>query len=98
MGAALHYVAHTGRLVYVGITAEDVPISDPLLHRREITIQATRNALPADFDRIISIIEEGRLDTRPGHRTARLFGKMIEDFPSYTKPETGAIKAIVELE
>ena len=44
-----------------------------------------------------NLIESGRIDTRPWitHRTA--FDRLIELFPSYTKLETGVIKAIVEV-
>ena len=95
---AFNYVAHTGRLVFVGIVVNDVSFPDPLFHRREMTLFASRNALPEDFDRIIRLIEEGRIDTRPWitHRTP--FADLIGNFPSYTKPETGVIKAVVEVD
>jgi alcohol dehydrogenase len=98
MSGALDYVAHTGKLVYVGITTDELRFPHPLMHRREMAILASRNALPADFDRIIQHIEEGRIDTRPWitHRTP--FNDLIENFPSYTRPETGVIKAIVEVD
>jgi alcohol dehydrogenase len=98
MSNALNYVAHTGKLVYVGITTEEVHFPHPLMHRREMTLYASRNALPADFGRIIRLIEESRLDTRPWitHRTP--FDEMIANFPSYTRPETGVIKAMVEVD
>jgi 2-desacetyl-2-hydroxyethyl bacteriochlorophyllide A dehydrogenase len=95
---AFNYVAHTGRLVFVGIVVNDIHFPDPLLHRREMTLFASRNALPGDFDRIIKLIEDGKIDTRPWitHRSA--FADLIGNFPSYTKPETGVIKAIVEVD
>jgi alcohol dehydrogenase len=98
MSNALNYVAHTGKLVYVGITTEEVHFPHPLMHRREMTLYASRNALPTDFGRIIRLIEEGRLDTRPWitHRTP--FDELIGNFPSYTRPETGVIKAMVEVD
>ena len=46
MSGALRYVAHTGTLVYVGITTENVTFPHPALHRREMTIKGSRNALP----------------------------------------------------
>jgi 2-desacetyl-2-hydroxyethyl bacteriochlorophyllide A dehydrogenase len=97
MSNALNYVAHTGKLVFVGITTEEVKFGHPLMHRREMTLLASRNALPADFDRIIGLIENGQIDTRPWitHRTP--FDELIGNFPSYTKPETGVIKAMVEV-
>jgi alcohol dehydrogenase len=97
MGNALNYVAHTGSLVYVGITTEEVSFPHPTLHRREITIKASRNALPSDFNRIIRLIEEGTINTVPWitHRTS--FDDVIGEFETFTKPESGVIKAIVEL-
>jgi len=97
MSNAFQYVGHAGRLVFVGIVTADVSFSDPLFHAREMTLYASRNAMPEDFDRIIELIEKGQLDTQPWitHRTG--FDSLIEDFPSFTKPETGVIKAIVEV-
>jgi alcohol dehydrogenase len=98
MCGAFEYVAFTGRIVFVGIVTDPVSFPDPLLHRREMTVFASRNALPKDFTRIIGLIEDGKIDTRPWitHRTD--FGGLIERFPSYTKPETGVIKAVVEVQ
>lgn len=98
MSHAFNYVAHTGTLVFVGISSDAISFPHPLLHRREMTAKGSRNSLPRDFGRIISLIEEGRIDTRPWitHRTG--FADFIGNFPAYTKPETGVIKAIVEVE
>ncbi|MDB5337912.1 MAG: Alcohol dehydrogenase GroES domain protein [Planctomycetaceae bacterium] len=98
MSNALNYVGHTGRLVYVGITTEEVHFPHPLMHRREMTLLASRNALPADFTRIIKLIQDGKIDTRPWITHRSSMESLIADFPSYTKPETGVIKAIVEIE
>ena len=97
MSNALNYVGHTGKLVYVGITTDNLSFAHPLMHRRELTLFASRNAMPEDFDRIINLIETGKIDTRPWitHRTG--FDDLIRQFPSFTKPETGVIKAIVEV-
>lgn len=97
MSNALKYVAHSGSLVYVGITTEDITFKHPTLHRPEITLKASRNALPSDFSRIIKLIEDGTINTEPWitHRVS--FENMIEKFDSFTKPELGVLKAIVEL-
>jgi hypothetical protein len=46
---------------------------------------------------VLERVEDGRIDTRPWitHRCG--FDALAETFPSYTKPETGVIKAMVEL-
>lgn len=97
MAGALGYVAQSGTLVYLGVTTEDITFPHPALHRPEMTIKGTRNALPADFTRIIGLIEEGTINTDPWitHRTP--FERVVDEFDSLTKPETGVLKAMIEL-
>ena len=98
MANALNYCAFKGRLVYVGITQSEISfLHAPALHRRELDIRASRNALPGDFTRIIKLIEDGKIDTRPWITHHATFDGMIEVFPGWTRPETGVIKAMVEL-
>jgi alcohol dehydrogenase len=97
MNHAFNYVGHTGRMVYVGIVTGDVSFPDPLFHSREMTLMGSRNALPADFGRIIKLIEDGRIDTRPWITHTLRVDDLPAEFPMYTKPETGCIKAIVEV-
>ncbi len=99
MSAAFGLVAPGGgRLVYVGITTEEVKFRHPTFHRPEGTLLCSRNALPGDFTRIIGLIEDGRIVTAPWitHRSG--FDELPGIFPSYTRPESGVIKAIVEVD
>jgi alcohol dehydrogenase len=91
-------VAPGGRLVYVGITTDEVRFRHPVFHKVEGTLLCSRNALPDDFTQIIRLIEAGTIDTRPWitHRAA--FDELPGVFPSYTKAETGVIKAVVEVD
>lgn len=98
MSNALQYVAHTGKLVFVGITTAEIAFGHPLMHRREMTLLASRNALPDDFRRIIQLIEDGKIDTRPWITHRANFDELIERFPSYTKMETGVIKALLHVQ
>jgi alcohol dehydrogenase len=97
MSNAFGYVAPTGRLIYVGITTKEVTFKHTVFHRPEGTLLCSRNALPADFRRIINWIEDGSINTQPWitHRCA--FDTMPDVFESFTKPETGVIKAVIEL-
>jgi alcohol dehydrogenase len=99
MANAMGFCSFTGRLVYVGITQQEVTFPHaPIMHRRELTLLASRNALPGDFTRIIRLIEEGKIDTGPWitHRAA--FDEMIEAFPNWLNPQSGVIKAMVAME
>ena len=97
MGGALKYVAHTGRLVYVGITTENISFAHPALHRPEVTLLASRNALPKDFPRIIQLIEDGTINTAPWITHRIDFDEVGEKFEKVTHPSSGAIKAIIEV-
>ena len=98
MANALNYVGFTGRLVFVGITTQEVSFGHPLMHRREMTLLASRNAHPADFTRIVKLIEDGAIDTRPWITHHATFDDMIATFPTWLKPESGVIKAVVSVE
>lgn len=99
MAQCLKYSAFAGRIVYVGITQQEISFPHaPIMHRRELNLLASRNALPEDFTRIIKLIEDGKIDTRPWITHQTDFANLIGTFESYTKPETGVIKAIVTVE
>lgn len=97
MANALNYVAHSGKLLFLGVTTSDITFAHPLMHKPEMTIMSARNALGKDFTRIIKLIEEGKVDTNPWitHRTS--FDDSVAEFESFTKPESGVIKAMIEV-
>ena len=97
MSHALNYVAFTGRLVFVGITTSEISFGHPLMHRREISLLASRNALSSDFTRIIQLIEQEQIDTRPWITHQAGFEEMIPQFEQWLKPETRVIKAMVRV-
>ncbi len=97
MAGAMEYVAHSGTLVYVGITTQEISFPHPVLHRREMNLLGSRNALPRDFPRIISLIEDGTIDTDPWITHQVAFDEVAERFDSLTRPETGVLKAIIEV-
>jgi len=97
MSQTLRHAKFTGRIVFVGITKEPVAIDDPLLHRRELTLLASRNAVAADFTRIIGLIEAGSIDTRPWISHRATFDDLINAFPAWVQPSSGVIKAMVEM-
>ncbi len=97
MAATLRFARCTGRIVYVGITKEPVTLDDPLFHRRELTLLASRNAVAADFPRILAMIQSGQINTRPwiSHRCE--FKELPSQMDEWLQPGTGVIKAIVSL-
>ena len=99
MSRALEFCSFGGRLVFVGITQAELSfLHAPLLHRRELTLMASRNALSNDFKQIITLIESDRLDTRPWITHRSDFNSMAACFTDWLKPEAGVIKAMVAVD
>ena len=90
------YAAVGGRVVYVGITAQDLTFPQaPFFHRRELSVMASRNALPTDFPEIIQIITDGEINLQ-NWITHRLdITEVPEEFEKFTSPATGALKAVI---
>jgi alcohol dehydrogenase len=82
----------------VGITTKEVIFTHPTFHKPEGTLLCSRNALPRDFSRIIQLIEDGRIDTRPWITHRMAFDQLPREFEACTKPEAGVIKAVVEVQ
>ena len=61
MAQSLNFVAHGGALVLVGVAPGDLVFPDPEFHKRETTLIASRNALKADFERVIGAMKDGKL-------------------------------------
>ena len=99
MANALTLCSFGGRLVYVGITQRDIVFPHaPVMHRRELSLLASRNALARDFTRIIGLIETGRIDTTPWITHRIPFADVIGRFPRLLEPASGVIKAVVEMQ
>jgi threonine dehydrogenase-like Zn-dependent dehydrogenase len=96
MMQALQYVANGGKLVYVSLVQADLTFHDPELHRREVTLIRSRNALAADFTWALQMLEDGRIDLGPWMTHRAPAEKMVEEFPGWLDPERGVIKALVE--
>ena len=97
MSNAFQYASFTGQVLYVGITTQELSFKHVSIHRPELTIKASRNAVPADFTRIISLIEDGVINTDPwlSHQTS--YSDFIGEFTNWLKPETGVIKAVLHM-
>ncbi|MCW1966615.1 MAG: zinc-binding alcohol dehydrogenase family protein [Anaerolineae bacterium] len=95
MMSAFEYVAHGGKLVYVGLVQGEISFSDPHLHRREITLMGSRNATAREFRRTIDLIERRQINTDAWITHRAQCDDMIAPFATWVKPETGVIKAMV---
>ena len=98
MVRALEFAAFAGRVVYVGITQQNLDFPHaPVMHRRELSILASRNAPSSDFPRIIKLIESGQINTDPWITHHATCDQVPGEFENWTNPANGVIKAIITM-
>ncbi len=97
MHNAFNCAAHGGRIVLVGLFRGDISFHDPDLHKRELTLLASRNATPENFRQVIDLIETGRLDTAPWITHRMKLEDVPEKFPALPD-QPNLIKAMIDVD
>lgn len=97
MMGALDFIANGGRLVYVGLVQADITFHDPEFHRRETTMMSSRNATREDFRTVMTALANGEVDASAFITHRAPIGEVTTQFERWTRPETGVIKAMIEL-
>jgi 2-desacetyl-2-hydroxyethyl bacteriochlorophyllide A dehydrogenase len=97
MIGSVNFCGHGANLVYVGLTKGELVYTHTDIHKRELTILCSRNATLEDFSRVTDLMREGKVVSTcmVTHRSS--FDEMPEQFDAWLKPETGVVKAVVEL-
>lgn len=91
------FLAHGARYVLLSVVKGTITFSDPEFHKREATLLASRNALPADFAEVVRQMQAGRIPTASlnTHRGALADAPAL--LPDWSRPEAGVIKAILDV-
>lgn len=95
MTTALKLACFGGKVIYIGITTDPVILDDPLFHGRELTLMASRNALPTDFPPIIRLIETGQINVERWISQTIDFNDAPNSFAQITNAQIKPIKAII---
>ncbi|WP_439489481.1 zinc-binding alcohol dehydrogenase family protein [Algoriphagus sp.] len=91
------YIAHGGAYVLVGLQKGEIAFSHPEFHKREATLMSSRNATREDFDQVLDAMASGQLSVENYITHKVKFDQVKDDFQSWLNPETGVIKALVEV-
>jgi len=94
---ALQYVAHGGRYVLIGLQKNELIFSHPEFHKRETTLMSSRNATREDFEHVMDCMKKKLINpsTYITHRAK--FDEVKDEFENWLKPESGVIKAMVQI-
>jgi 2-desacetyl-2-hydroxyethyl bacteriochlorophyllide A dehydrogenase len=97
MMAGFRYVAHGGHYVLVSVVRDTISFEDPEFHKRETTLLGSRNATSEDFLEVFRALREGQVPTAALVTHRAKLEDAPDRFPSWIAPETGVIKAIIEI-
>jgi len=97
MHAAFGLAGHGGRIVFVGLFVGDVTFHDPDLHRRELTLLASRNATAADVDTVIAHVRAGGVDATPWIAEHVPLAGLPEALPRWAGARGAGLKGVVAL-
>ena len=97
MNQAVGYCRNGGALTLVGVVKGTLSWEDPEIHRRELTIRASRNATREDFDHVMASIRNGGVPTDRLATHATSFDDVPVNLPKWAHERNGLIKAIITL-
>ncbi len=97
MERGFSFVSHGGTYVLVSIVQGNISFNDPEFHKRETTLLSSRNATLADFETVMVAMRDGKVPARAINTHRASLWEVAEKMPEWISPETGTIKALLEL-
>lgn len=91
------YVAHGGTYVLISVVKDEITFSDPEFHKREMSLLGSRNATAEDFQYVLDNVRNGNIPTGLLNTHKAPLDHAAKSIVDWMKPETGVIKALVEV-
>lgn len=96
MEQSIFLVDHGGRIVMVGIYKGEICFSDPELHKKELSIIGSRNSTKYNFQQIIALMEEDKIDTGAWITHVCEAEAFPEEVSRWLKPGSGLLKGMLK--
>ncbi|WP_180898163.1 zinc-binding alcohol dehydrogenase family protein [Martelella soudanensis] len=93
--AGFPLLAHGSTYVLVSVVKDDITFNDAEFHKRETRIIGSRNALKADFMRVMDAIRSAKIDTDALLSVELPLADLPERFAALAGDRSGLIKAMV---
>lgn len=97
MENSFNYLCSGGKLIFVGLFIGEIQFHDPLFHKNEITLMASRNALPQEFKKIIHLMEQKKIDINQWITHSCNFDEFPDTIETWIDPEQMVIKGMISL-
>lgn len=93
--AGFPLVAHGGSTVLVSVVKGDISFTDAEFHKRESRIIGSRNALRADFDRVMEAMRSGAIPTDPLISEVVALADLPARLPALVENREAIVKVLV---
>ena len=93
--AGFPLLAHGSTYVLVSVVKDSITFEDAEFHKRETRIVGSRNALKADFERVMAAIRAGQIDTAALLSAEFPLAELGTRFAALAADREGLIKAVV---
>ena len=93
--AGFPLLAHGSTYVLVSVVKDTITFEDAEFHKREARIIGSRNALKADFERVMAAIRAGQIDTAALLSAELPLAELPGRFAELAADRAGLIKAVV---
>lgn len=97
MVEAIQYCGHAAKLVYVGLSKNELSFLHTEIHKRELTLLCSRNATREDFENVVSALKDGSVKSSCMITHYSSFSALTDDFANWLKKDSGVIKAMVKM-
>ncbi len=94
--AGFPLLAHGGTTVLISVVKDDITFNDAEFHKREARIIGSRNALKADFERVMDAIREGKIPTDEIASEAIALSDLPQKFADLVEHRDHLIKVLVK--
>jgi threonine dehydrogenase-like Zn-dependent dehydrogenase len=98
MNQAPEWAAHGGRVIFVGLVEAALTLDDPLLHQRELSLYASRNATREDFRRVLDAVAAGAVDAERFITRRAPLEAVPAVLPEWLAGRGKLVKAVVDID
>ena len=95
MMSTFELVEQSGRIIFVGLFKGDVSFNDPLFHKKELTLLASRAGTGKTFSKVISMMQSGKVNALPMINQRIKFSDADKAFDELTNNKN-LVKAMIE--
>lgn len=93
--AGFPLLTHGGTTVLISVVKDDITFSDAEFHKREARIIGSRNALKADFERVMAAMRSGDIPTKEIASEIVALNDLPERFADLTEHRDHLVKVLV---